>query len=686
MLGGKSDDLLEPFLPFSWDAVPPAPDDPKPASAPEPRRLAQRLLSVLSGYVDYRAALSDIPGGCVSALVMIVVDVSAASVIFASQPAHAAQGANLCLLCGVLPPVLLQLLSRTELRAPYCADAFVASLFGAVATRLSPPGSASPFGTLVVSMAITNLLLGVSFTMLGLARIGRVVQFVPAPVLAGFLGSMGYVQLDSLCRMSTGCSATELACMARSGSVDQLCLALGLGLALHIGGLRMQRWPRLQQLLVPLMVGVCTALYAAARAFLPPAAVDRWGLHLGSGGGGGHAPGAADGGGAFEPGGGSDVGSVAQLPATLDLAHVRWGAAAQHGVATAAVALIPSIIGRLLTFSAAELVTGDLLDTSDEFVRLGIAQTASCAVGTIPMVSLPGFSVAYSLGARGRVAPLVSAFASASLAWVGAARALSAIPGVVFAGMLASIAANFLCGQLGAAWRQLTRLEFALVLTHILATALVGMAYAVGLGLLASVVIFAFDYGRVSGVLQHATAALESSRVARSRAEREALARLGPCTLIVHLQVHRPPPPPPRDRVASRSSCHPCASTARPPTPRTSCRACPPRVPTARLTASRRPPRCHAPCQGMLFFGSAATVDEVVRRHHRTLTHAAADGLRLRFVVLDCDRCPAMDSTAASVLVQCRKQCGGTPWLLAGANDAVRGRPSNPAPAGSVVP
>ena len=52
---------------------------------------------------------------------------------------------------------------------------------------------------------------------------------------------------------------------------------------------------------------------------------------------------------------------------------------------------------------------------------------------------------------------------------------------------------------------------------------------------------------------------------------------------------------------------------------------------------------------GMIFFGSAYSVVDEVRRHVAAL---ATLGQRLRCIVLDFDRCSAIDSSAVSVLQQ----------------------------------
>ena len=119
--------------------------------------------------------------------------------------------------------------------------------------------------------------------------------------------------------------------------------------------------------------------------------------------------------------------------------------------------------------------------------------------------------------------------------------------------------------------------------------------------------LWQIDYGQHSGVLQEASLELERSSVARTLSESAILDKHGICALCIHLR-------------------------------------------------------------GVLFFGSAAQVDDAVRSHMRKLA-ARSPPLRLRFVILDCDRCEAMDASATAVLLLCQRQSGGASFLFAAASE-----------------
>ena len=168
---------------------------------------------------------------------------------------------------------------------------------------------------------------------------------------------------------------------------------------------------------------------------------------------------------------------------------------------------------------------------------------------------------------------------------------VSLVPKAMFAALLVTSGLNLLSDNLKSAYNDLMRKEFALVVLHIGLTAALGMLSAVVLGMLFTAGIFVVQYSSHSGVLQSATSLLERSKVARTIAEQDILEQYGATVLVIHLH-------------------------------------------------------------GMIFFGSANSVVEEIKAHLATLAELS---LPLRFVLLDFDRCSAIDSSAVNVLFQTRR-------------------------------
>ena len=170
---------------------------------------------------------------------------------------------------------------------------------------------------------------------------------------------------------------------------------------------------------------------------------------------------------------------------------------------------------------------------------------------------------------------------------------IGVVPKVGFAMIICNAGLSALLDNVRRAWTQLSSFEFAMVLLHVALTVTTDLLSAVVLGLLFTAASFIVEYSRHSGVLQRATLQLERSKVLRPAADHAAIDAHGAAVFIVHLH-------------------------------------------------------------GMIFFGSANSVVEAVRDHAR---HLATAGLpRLRSLLLDFDRCSAIDSSAVSVLFQyCRR-------------------------------
>lgn len=545
-------ELAEPFLGPIPEAAPPT--------------LKERM----------RPMLRSVLGGTMAGLIMIVIAMSASAVVFHALPAHVTHGAMLFAFASSITPALL-LMTGSEVVAPYTADAFVCALFAQSAASLSTRGDAAPFTTLVVAMAMTSFLLGAVFASLGLFRVGRIVQFVPSPVMSGFLGSMGWVQLDATCRITTGCPAIDWGCLTKleqpQHSASQLMIALLVGLALFLLQGYAATRPALQQLVVPSTIIIMTVLFQAAHLVVPAAALAEWTIRL--------------------PGDQS-LHALLSLPSLMadEIENVRWTAALEQACTVAMSAVLPCVMTRLLAYSAHEQRIGGVLDMSAELKRLGLVQMFASPVAMTPMFSLPAMSMAHSMGASGRIVPATASLLSLLVA-SGGLPLVTLMPKALFASMLASLGFSFLVTEMTVSWSSLTRGEYALVIVHVILAAYISFAFSLGFGLVACIIIFALDYGQYSGVLQTATAELERSNVVRPQSEHVTLTAHGPSTFILHLR-------------------------------------------------------------GVLFFGSAAPIDDAIRAHMRAIHHQPQP-LRLRFIVLDFNQCEALDSSAASVLILLRR-------------------------------
>jgi len=513
-----------------------------------------------------------------TALIVMVLNVTYAGVVFHGPVLgnFMSYGISMNLLTTALSTGWLAI-KRRQLPYICVADSFMAVLFAQGGTRmlsgkLQHPSAA--FSTLAASMALTTFLLGVAYVLMGCAKVCKVVQFVPSPVMAGYQASIGFLLLDSAASLCSGCSLVRIVadrpeCNLPLRKLLELLVAFAMGLFLFLVQQRRSASSVSRIMWIPSMLVVSTILFSLAKWLLPSSwepELDAWTL--------------------FVP----DDQSVFSLSSVLSISSIDWPLVLQEALLTTLTALVPNVIGKLLQYSAIEQKFDVDIDYNTEIQHNGFSQLFATVGVMTPTVTYLGMVVAHDLGARSHIAPILVIASSTAFFFFGS-QVVRIVPKAMFAALLVSSGLSMLADNLRQAWNNFPKREFALVILHVALTAILGMLYAVVLGLLFTAVIFIIQYSRHSGVLQHATLLLERSKVARTVAEQQVLEEFGATTLIVHLH-------------------------------------------------------------GMIFFGSANSVVEEVRAHLDTLREL---NLPLRFLLLDFDRCSAIDSSAVAVLLQTRR-------------------------------
>lgn len=207
-------------------------------------------------------------GGVLSSLIVLVLNVVSVTVIFHDGylfSSFLGKGATLAMLCTAVGPALQ--VARSGLPVACVSDTFMAALYADMASNILRHDLPSPQGTLFLAMGACTAISGGCYLAIGVARVGKIVQFVPAPIMSGYLASTGYVQLHSSSRMVTGCGLLELECLASSPLLPYLSAAVCLGLALYV--IRKHTHGLAQTLLIPGVAVIAAALFQATRLFLP---------------------------------------------------------------------------------------------------------------------------------------------------------------------------------------------------------------------------------------------------------------------------------------------------------------------------------------------------------------------------------------------------------------------------------
>ena len=141
-----------------------------------------------------------ITAAVVVGLLNLVLTISLAALVFAGRLApFLSEGIGLALLSAMVSGVLIGVLSSLRGMVGSVQDAASAVLAVAAAGAVTlMPARAAPeeiFATIVVANGATALIVGVFLLLTGVFGLGRLVRFLPYPVIGGFLAGMGWLIL-----------------------------------------------------------------------------------------------------------------------------------------------------------------------------------------------------------------------------------------------------------------------------------------------------------------------------------------------------------------------------------------------------------------------------------------------------------------------------------------------------------
>ena len=454
-----------------------------------------------------QTAVTDIPGSIVSAAVVLVINITCAGIIFPGS--QFADGVVICLMTSAAGTALSIPIGKDRpLKYLMVSDTFMASLF-TVASSSIRAGTPNYFGTLVATMMFSSLINALCYIGLGVAKVGKLVELMPSPVISGYLVSMGFAQLSSAAKLISGVPLTDPVSLAHSPLLPSFLVALGLGSTVYV--LQRKTTGLVNVLVMPTFLGLSITTFAVLRLLLPAAALS---------------------GASFEVPASVDLLKTIER---LDLSNIDWKLAFTSAVPISVTSMVPNTFGRLLTYSSLESRCDVQLDYNVELIASGMMNLAAVPAAMTPAVSFSGMLLSHMLGARGRLPQVVGILTSGYLLFIGMGL-VEALPKMMSASLLVTLGCSFLVSELTDAIQCLKKQEFALVLVHLAVTIYFGMLYAVLSGLLFSMLIFIVDYVSHSGVVQSATSELKRSTVVRTNEEWDFLAEHGASTLIIHLQ------------------------------------------------------------------------------------------------------------------------------------------------------
>jgi sulfate permease, SulP family len=356
-------------------------------------------------------------------------------------------------------------------------SAVTASLAAAVAGRLIANGTGDKLlaPTLIV-MAIGSALAGVLLCGLGIARAGRVIRFVPYPVIGGFLGATGWLTVTGGIKVLTDLSLTipDVDSLLGIPSVVKILAGAVVAAALFLARTR-SRSPFVLPVLLLVSVGMFYLALTLAGVPLAMAQTAGW---------------------TFRP----QAAVALMLPWNTDeLAIFPWGALPSLSGDLLAVMFVTAI-SMLLNTTGIEIATRREADLDRDLSTLGVANLLSAALGGyVSCVSLSRSTLNYAAGATGRLAGVSMAAVAAAMMLVNPSF-LAYVPKFVLGGLLLYLGLDLLYRWLVVSRTRLSIVEYFSLVAIVLI--IVNWDFLAGLfiGVVIGCATFALSAGRVNAI------------------------------------------------------------------------------------------------------------------------------------------------------------------------------------------
>jgi sulfate permease, SulP family len=479
-----------------------------------PPKVSNKLHKLLVARRDMIQALRNVGGGLAASLLSLAYCFSYGAFIFTGplQP-FLSQGVAAALITAAVTATIVALTSgfRSAVAGP---ESNTTALFAAMMVILAPTMAAmEPHQALALAMAalgIATLLTGLSLFLLGWWRLGKMVRFIPYPVVAGFLAATGWLMISGAVTMATG---VPLSWQTLPSFTDPHTLPV-LGTTILWAGTLWSltaRWK--YPLVLPLaLIGATLATHAVLATLPLPDDLTATSAIMFS------LP---------------SSGRPAFPLVTGEYFRADWAALVPVAGDMAAIAVM-AILAILLNSTSVELATKVDIDLDRELRVQGIANVASaCAGGFVGHISVSRTLVNFAAGGARAAGVVVGLVALAVL--IFGSQAISYIPRFVLAGLLFQLGARFVWDWGLRSRRSLPLLDWLVVVAIVLITSNFGFLQALLFGLLAGCVIFAVDVSRIRVIRHQFGLDTRSSSLVRSRGETAFLTEHGGQVQVLEL-------------------------------------------------------------------------------------------------------------------------------------------------------
>lgn len=460
--------------------------------------------------------LPSLTAGLIAAIITISLEISLAALIFSGDLSpFLGGGIGLMLFGGFAVGVVISL--TTSLPGIVClpqdTPAAILSLVAAgIAASMRNADPHAIYPTVLAAIAITSILTGIFFLLLGSFKASWFVRYIPYPVVGGFLAGTGWL-------LSLGAFGVMLKGGLTISNLPNLFLPNNLvawvpGVVFAVVLLLLLRRSN-HFLITPGAVIIATGLFygflLVAGISVQEATTRGWLL------------------GSFPSGGLYQPLTLASFPL------IDW-AAILHNSDKIATILALSAIALLLNASALEVTVKQDIDLDRELQSSGWANLIGALGGaTVGYQALGLSALAHRLGAKSRLVNLISA-SLCGVALVFGASLIAYFPKPVLGGTLLYLGLSFLADWLIDARRTLPLLDYLLVWVILFIIASVGFLQGIAAGIFIAAILFVVSYSRVNVIKNTLDGSAFDSKVDRPKLHKDILHKHGSQIFIMSLQ------------------------------------------------------------------------------------------------------------------------------------------------------
>ena len=368
------------------------------------------------------------------------------------------------------------------------------------------------FQFIFVTIALTSILVGIFFFILGTLKLGKLVRFIPYPVVGGFLAGTGWliVKFAFIMTAGMGLSLDNVVSLFDQATLPKWFPGLIFGLIMLISSRYTKHY-----LLIPALIAIGITSFYAIMFFYGFSYTD-----LESNG---YLLGPFPEGGLFQG-----------LPLKY-LSDFKWSIFLEQLPAIGTM-MILNAISVLFNYSGLEIIIKKDLDLDQELKTTGIGNIIAGLGGAPPgHLSLGGTLLSISIGSKSKLTNIVIALLCAITLFFGS-EVLSFFPRIILGGLLFNLGLSFLVDWLYSTWSRVPKTDYTIILLIFLVIGTVGFLEGVITGLLMSVVLFVVSYSKVEIIKHELTGKTFHSNVERSESLKNIIDDSGDQTLILPLQ------------------------------------------------------------------------------------------------------------------------------------------------------